>query len=686
MNDAEEQGHRIETVIKTGANIRSLAVLAAVFLAVCLLVPSLSSGETGQFAPRLLDYSGDLEVGMTRIDNRTMYEGKSSSSRETTMREKLHLSAIGYIYHPRFILLSSDFSGGLEQVSFERNGVTSRNVNSLREYGLRAKILPEHPYNLELFALRFEPVTSNPYGPALHSITEEKGALFRYARKPLFLNLDAIDSSTTSGASSADSRTYRASGTYLIGPTSNTASYSRSDSVDSLGSRIVQDTSLFGNQLALEPLFLTSRLEGRKQRQNSFSAPPMGTEGFSWSEQLQSDLPWRFRTTASYNLQRNTVTNGTMTGQAGTGTSNKTDSRGLALSHRLYESLTTEIGMNRTFFQSMSGNTDSRSRYLSLFYTKKVPKGVLTASANLREALSDRNGAPLVLQESHSAVISGDFPLNAQSVDVTTISVWVKDPATGGLILLTNTQYLVQLVGASVRIIILALPAPFTAGTVYEFLVSYAVVPADVELETTSESYAIRAHLLDNLVSPYCSRSFMTQKVLSGALPGGPDDSITDTAGVALLKGPFSFAGEYSRNRSPRSPSHSLRNSATYRAPLDPTLDLSANVEHERNTYEATEAVPDSKGYSENIAAAGLLFNKRYQRARLNLSAGTSYARRTSLIDSETFALNASLSWRIGKVTLLFSASDNRLVTTTANGDQTASTAHYYLTVTRKLF
>jgi hypothetical protein len=375
-----------------------------------------------------------------------------------------------------------------------------------------------------------------------------------------------------------------------------------------------------------------------------------------------------------------------MTGLAGTETSNKTDSRGLALSHRLYESLTTEIGMNRTSFQSMSGNTDSRSRYLSLFYTKKVPAGVLTASASLRNTLSDRNGAPLILQESHSAVISGDFTLNAQSVDVMTISVWVKDPVTGSLVLLTNTQYLVQVVGASVRILILALPATFTAGTVYEFLVSYAVVPADVELETASEFYAIRAHLLDNLVSPYCSRSFMTQKVLTGALPGGPDDSITDTAGIALLKGPFSFAGEYSRNRSQRSPHHSRRNSATYRAPLDPTLDLSANVEHERNTFEATKAAPESNGYSEDIAAAGLLLNKRYMRAGLNLSAGTSYARRSSLIASETFALNASLSWRIGKVTILFSASDNRLVTTTSNGDQTASSAHYDLTVNRKLF
>ena len=656
-------------------------------MAVCLLVPSLSSGEADQFVPRVLDYNGDLELGMTRADNRTMHEGKVASSGETTMREKLHLSAVGYIYHPRFLLLSTEFSGGLDQFSFERgNGASSRSINSLREYTVRAKFLPEHPYNLELFALRFQPVTSNRYGPDIHSITDEKGALFQYAWKPLFLNLDAVDSSSTSGASSSDSRAYRASGTYLIGPTSNTASYSRLDSADSLGSQIVQDTYLFGNQFALDPLFLTSRIEGSKQRQDSLSTPPMGTEGFSWSEQLQSDLPWRLRTTASYNLQRNTVTTGTMTDRTGAATSNKTDSLGLALSHRLYESLTTEIGVNRTSFQSLGGETDSRNRYLSVSYTKKVPSGVLTASANLRKTLSDRNGAPLILQESHSAVISGDFTLKTQSVDVMTISVWVKDPVTGSLVLLASTQYLVQFVGSSVRIIIIALPATFTAGTVYEFLVSYAVVPADVELESANESYAIRASLLNNLVSPYCSRSFMTQKVLSGVLPGGPDDSITDTAGIALLKGPFSVTSEYSHNRSQRNPSHSLRNFATYQAPLDPTLDLSANLTHERNTYEATETMQKSNGYSEDITAAGLLLNKRYQRARLNLSAGISYARRLSLIDSETFALNTSLSWRIGKVTILFSASDNHLVTTTSNGDQTASSAHYYLTFNRKLF
>lgn len=670
----------------TGANIRLLAVHAASLMTVCLLVPALSFAEAGLFVPRILEYSGDLELGMMRTKNKSMYEGRSTSSVETTMREKLHLSAVSYIYHPRFLLLSADFSGGLDQDSFERSGISSRSINSLREYGLRAKFLPEHPYNLELFAYRFQPVTSNRYGFDNNAITDEHGALFQYAGKPLFLSLDAVDSSSTAGASSSDSRTYRASGTYLIGPTSNTAACSRAVSTDSLGSRITQDTSFFSNVLTLTPLLLTSRVEGSRQRQNSLPSAAMDREGFSWSEQMQSDLPWHLRTTASYNRQRNAVTTGTAAEGTRNDASNETDSLAFALSHRLYESLTTEIGTSSTSFVSNNGNTDGRSRYLSAFYTKKIPSGVLTASANLRQSLSDRNGAPLILQESHSAVISGNFTLNSPSVNVSTLSVWVKDPVTGNLILLTNAQYSVQFIGASVRIFITALPAGFTAATAYEFLVSYSVVSADVELETASESYSLRASLFNNIVSPYSSRSFITQKVRSGLLPGGPDVSTINMLGIVVLKGPLSFTSEYTDCRSLRTPSHSFRNAATYQSPLDPTLDLSGNVSVERNTYDATRAVPENKAYSENITAAGLLLNKRWQRAGLNLSTGISYARRVSFIDSETLALSTNLSWRVGKLTILLSASNNHLVSRTLNGDQTASSAFTYVTVNRKLF
>jgi hypothetical protein len=672
------------TVTKKGANI-FLAGRVLCLTVVFALAPSLSQGDGGQFTPTLLGLRGDLELGMTQAENDNTNNGAGLRTSETVFRESLRLSATGYVYHPRFILFTLGGAGGVEQQTFDRSFTgTSRSVRSLEEYDVRARVLPEHPYNLELFALRLRPVTRNRYTPDVRSTTDERGVVFRYTQKPLFLDLSAIDISTA-GTTSSDATTYRAAGSYTAGPASTSGGYSRTGATAFPDEHTVKNTYFIMNHLDLKPVFLTSRIDGSGQRQEALFSPSLDAKTFSWTEQLQAELPFRFSAAASCGIQRNEVT---ASGLAADGEStNETDSFGLVLSHRLYESLTTEYGMTATSMESTGGSVDTRNQYLFANYSKKVPTGRLTANISLRRTVSQKAGAPVILQESHTASISGDFTLNAQSVNEATLAVWVKDPATGSLIpLALSTHYAVQTVGETVRVVIIALPAPFLPATPYEFLASYAVLPARGELETWGESYTLRASLFENLVAPYYSHAVMTQKVLSGAFPGEPDASATDTAGVAVQKGPASLTTQYSDTRSRISPAQSWKTTLEYREGVEPTMDLFANLTRERNTYRASAAYPESRNYTEEITVTGLSAQKRFPRADLNLTAGMSYSRRNSFIDSDAYALNAMLLWRLGKLTVALGSSANRAASHTQNGRQEASSEYHYLTVTRKLF
>ena len=119
------------------------------------------------------------------------------------MREKLTLFSNGYVYHPRFLLFHAEVSGALKQEWFEASYLPpfDRRQDDGLEYEFRVVLLPEHSYNLELFALRYEPLLKEQWSARRNSINTSYGADFRYRKRPYFFHSryseESVDSEET---------------------------------------------------------------------------------------------------------------------------------------------------------------------------------------------------------------------------------------------------------------------------------------------------------------------------------------------------------------------------------------------------------------------------------------------------------------------------------------------------------
>jgi hypothetical protein len=136
------------------------------------------------------------------------------------LKEKLTLRSRGYAYHPRFLQYRFELSGALKQEryvtsSLAPGGDDGWGSNEGLEYQARLYLLPEHPYNLELFALRWEPMFKERSALEHDTVSESRGADVRYRKKPWFLHARYSDNSLESSTSSSDVDRLDADGEYF---------------------------------------------------------------------------------------------------------------------------------------------------------------------------------------------------------------------------------------------------------------------------------------------------------------------------------------------------------------------------------------------------------------------------------------------------------------------------------------
>jgi hypothetical protein len=285
--------------------------------------------------------------------------------------------------------------------------------------------------------------------------------------------------------------------------------------------------------------------------------------------------------------------------------------------------------------------------------------------------------------------IPGAFTLNAQSVDDTTIIAWVKD-LSGNLVLMIpgpSANYQIVKLGTQVRIDVTSLPPSIDPNlSSYEFQVSYSLIPSNVEFETRTEGYNLKFELFNNLLSPYYSHTSTIQEVISGSLPGGPDSLTLETVGVIVQKMPYIFTTEYDGARSRLNPYRTWKTTAEYRKNMTEAMNITARISRTYSTYPEAIAWQGTKGYTEKITRADATLQKSFPRKNLDLFVGGSYFDRSSSINSTGYSLNATLSWRIGRLTANLGAIVNDSYSTLPTGKQTLNYEYYYLTLTRKLF
>lgn len=675
---------------RTGEKPGICARAAALLLTALLLAPGGASGELGDFVPTINYTSGDLELTSMRQNEENTAGGRGTKTSDDFLSGRLVLYLDGFVYHPRFVQFLVKDAAGAYRERYEGNFGGSYDDTALsNDYEMRTKILPEHPYNVELFALSMTPYFRQ--NVASTRVTDvERGAIFNYADRPVFLNVSHTTGESRSRIYSSEYRSERASGSHLLGPMTNSAAYTHTDSSTSLGLHSVNEESSFGNTIAVSNVSLDSRYTRNNIKQHSPFAAALDTDNRSWLEQLNAQLPWNFSTSAVYNALKTVLTT-----EAGETTPKQEaiteiKSTGFSLTHKLYDSVRTSYFFSRILTDSTSGETESVMHSVNGIYTKRIPtNGRLTISGQGSSSSIDQESAPLVVGEIYSAALFGNFTLSRERIDPDTIALLILTGAGASVEMTRNVHYVVEEAGAAFKVSIIALPPELIAeahplGHAYTFRVSYNLLAGELRLVTTTIGYGVNLALFDGFLTPYYSRLRTEQELRAGSIPGGPQETDTDVTGIIIRKAPLSWLTEERTVDSEASPSRSLRNALEYSNRMSDTLNLTAKAERLDTRY--GRGLLGTRGYTERINNLNLTMMKNVPRKNFSASLTAYYSRRSSTFDTELSSASGNVSWKLGLLSVDAGASFNSGETTAATGRQRQRSEFYYLTLKRKLF
>jgi len=665
--------------------------------------PSLVFADWTDFAPVPFENGAFLDVfGSYERDYLRAGAVPSRRWNDTFLRQKITLFSDGYSYDPRFLQYHFSIAGALREEDYYSTytGSTGWTTGTGLEYDLRLIFLPEHPYNLYVFASRYEPLFKEQSAPQHGNVGTTYGTTFRYRQKPYFLHLGYVRNSIDSGETTSDVDKVSADGQYFkrfvngneISFTGgfNPAWFSNSEGLD--GNAMQYS---FGNMVNLQRVRLTSNVSQNFFEQQSDTAGTFKTDQLTWYELLDAKLPWNFRSDLSYRY----VANDNTVDQPGGEKRDLSDKGGdlqVDVAHRLYQSLDTTYTFLRNHRTFTGGETSGLTNSIATNYSKSIPRGRLMAGVSFGRSDTDTNGQAGSSNESFFGIpVPGSFALRQRNVDVPSIIVFVvvREPLTE-YVQLGPENYTVNTATDPVQIIVRSLPGDLVYPGTYDFFVSYLLTTGDFSLRTDTIAGNTSAQLFENLLTPYFSYVQVNSTVLSGTFPGIPNDSTTYTAGLLTQYGPVRLRGEYQKFEWEVSPYESWRAELQYVSALSPTLDAYATASYLNTHYpRGTSADPSASGPetaaftedSESVSAN--LVKRLYPPWNMSFGLGGSYTRLNGLVDSNAYAGNATWTWTIGEIDISAGAS---AYASDSSGAGTFPTRRdhelFYLNFRRRLF
>jgi len=644
------------------------------------MAPSAAGAQWTEFIPQPYENKAFLEAYSSFERDNT--HGNTGNTRwtDTFVREKLTVSSNGYSYHPRFLQYQFSLSGIGRQENYDNNASGAGGWSSRLglEYDATLFFLPEHPYNLQVYARRFEPVFKEQAATQHSNVETSYGVSFRYRKKPYFFSTSYISSSIDSGETSSDVRRFSLIGEYFKRLQSgsevsfnggfNPSWFSNSEGLDGN-----QMEYLLGNFLNLQrvpwwavPVRLDSTASKTNFEQDSSSSGTFENDQLFWQERLSAYLPWNFRSDLSYRYQDNESTIPGTGSVPGRTLSNTGKDFQIDVVHRLFQSLdTTYIFLHNTR-DSTNGDSTAVSHSLNVNYTKLIPKGRVLAGINASTTDNDNTGQADVVNEPYLAIpVPGVFILRQQNVAPGSIVVLLKSPLPPFevITLEENVHYTVTPVVSTFEISVYALPSEFVVPGTYDFLVSYSLTTGDFELRTDTYGGNITVELLDNLLAPYFGYMKLSSDVVSGVFPGIPVDSTTYTTGLLCNYGPLQVRGEYQELDWDVSPYEAWRAEVQYVSALNATTNVYAAAAYlnkyypQGTTYSitGTTVIPSASLTEESETVSGSIQKHLFSR-KLSLSVGGSYTHLQGQVDTDAYTVSASLNWRIGKLELMVGA------------------------------
>jgi hypothetical protein len=662
--------------------------------------PSFAFADWRAFVPRPLENGAFFDT-FASFERDNIRSGTHPSRwRDTFVRERLTLYSNGYSYDPRFLQYQFSLAEAGKQEDYESSSLEPLGwkYGAGLEYDAKLFFLPEHPYNLQLYDRRYEPLFKEQAGTQHSSVETSRGASFRYRKKPYFLHAGYGNDSIESADSSSDVTRFNLDGEYFKryksgNELSFNGAFNPSWFSTSQGLKGDSTEYLFGNFVNLQRVRLSSNLNYNTFDQESNSSGTFKNDQLVAYEVLTAYLPLRFRTDLSYRYQDNRST--IPDAGAGTGLTLSDNGRDLQLdiAHRLYESLDTTYTFLDGTRTSSGGETTTLAHSLALDYTKSIPHGRILVGANLATGETDNRGRVDLVNEPYSATlpVPGSFLLRQQNAEQGSINVFLKSPLPPfeTIILVQDENYKVTTVGNSTEIFDITLPQhspEFNPIGTYDFLVSYSAA-GDFGLRSDTFGGNASVELFDDLLTPYFSYVTVRSKVLSGVFPGIPVDSTTYTTGLIVNFGVVRMRGEYQELQWEVSPYRSWRAEVQYVQPINATTSAYATASYLNKYYPRGTSLEPSAAYTEETESASANIQKQLFSRSMSLTAGGSYSRMQGLVDANAYALNTSLNWTIGKVSLSVGASAYESDTTgTTTGSTRRDHELVFVNLRRRLF
>ncbi|MFH1218056.1 MAG: hypothetical protein V1706_16300 [Pseudomonadota bacterium] len=644
-------------------------------LLVCCLLPGNSAwADAKQFIPKYEEFLADF--GIQGLYERVRVSGDSNrTNQDFLLQEGFSTKGYGYIYSPLFVILETSVGLGLEQENINKNGNSySYYDGTATQFNQRFKILPSHPYNLELYFLRATPMTAGNAGFSSSTIIYEHGARALYDQRPWSSTLTYTNREMTA-TSTSENENILYSLSYYLSDMSVNGSYGHTTSSRYDGrSDTARDQYNLGFTKSFEKIrFYSNWTLDEDDENESFPNEPKSnfqTRQEQLFSELQFDLPYNFDSTVSYN--NSSMTSDFTGGERSSFTSTESDRYNFRLHHRLYKSLSSSFSAGYQTIDATGGTAQQENYRLGFDYSKKIPWGTVLAGVWNGLSYADNQGAPITLFEPHTidaASANRQFTINYQAQTITRESIEVYlvddiDPQNVRRILLTEGVHYILTEGLHYTVRIIDLPPdeegnPRAIWDYANYRVDYTFVAADYELENKSWGSTLQLPLFDDLITPHYSYIQNDQKVLDGYYPGEPLHSKNHSLGIGFDREPFRGDATWSWLRSNFTDEDRFSTFAGYTRALSARTTglLTLSFEDVQTAQFDPLGAEPTVTFSEQFYTAQAQVQTVLPEKNLNASVSGNYTLYKGVGESTILSFFSSLVWHVGKLDLNLSAS-----------------------------
>jgi len=417
------------------------------------------TAQNGNFKPsywRLTQLSGNVSLSGTYNEGNNILSGINDETQNSSLSGAISLFTKSYIYHPN--LLSLDISGSYEPKIMNYQAIVRPDfstTNSQRFIRMNTQIMKRTNYSVQTFYNYNESYSNRENFASIKSVSRYYGGVFNFRNTSIPLTLNY--------SNSKQDQLEVESNRQLVREEERLETVSNKDYGKKNHASLTLNRTLYKNKISNAnnvPTFvsevynftLNNTLNLAKEKEvllrsrlnyYSFNTRLNDQERMSFNNTFNAELTNRLTLSSQYNFNLQHLGEDTETNYQINN----------ALTHRLYESLVSNISINYNAQKHALFSQSLRLLSANFSYTKKIPfKGKLRLNYAYRNTLVDREGEIAIIpvyNESYYISDSQIILLENSDVDIETLVI--KD-ATGSIIYQEGIDYYLIVLGDFIEI------------------------------------------------------------------------------------------------------------------------------------------------------------------------------------------------------------------------------------------